>query len=42
MRFGRYEIRPLGGGMGCLMMIVFSFVASVVLTLLLNLLARLL
>jgi hypothetical protein len=29
--------RPLGGGLGCLAMIVFSVVASVVLTVLLNL-----
>jgi hypothetical protein len=35
-----FEIRPLGGGPGCLMMILFSVVASVVLTVLLNLLLR--
>jgi hypothetical protein len=41
MRFGdRVEVRPLGGAPGCLMMIVFSIVASVVLTVLVNLLAR--
>jgi hypothetical protein len=32
--------RPLGGGPGCLLMILFSIVASVVLTVVLNLLAR--
>lgn len=40
MRFGNMEIRPLGGGLGCLMMILFSVVASVVGTILLNLLLR--
>ena len=38
MRFGNVEVRPLGGGVGCLMMILFSIVASVVLTVVLNLL----
>jgi hypothetical protein len=37
MRIGNTEIRPLGGGLGCLLMILFSIVASVVLTVLLNL-----
>ncbi|SCG65944.1 hypothetical protein GA0070609_4092 [Micromonospora echinaurantiaca] len=37
MRFGNVEIRPLGGGVGCLLMILFSLVASIVLTVLLNL-----
>jgi len=40
MRPGRVQIRPLGGWPGCLMMIVFSLVASVVGTVLLNLLLR--
>jgi hypothetical protein len=31
------RIRPLGGRLGCLLMIVFSVLASVVLTILLNL-----
>jgi hypothetical protein len=31
------RIRPLGGGLGCLMMIAISIVLSVVLTVLLNL-----
>lgn len=34
----RVRIRPLGGAMGCLGMILFSIIASVLLTLLLNLL----
>ncbi|GAA4561577.1 hypothetical protein GCM10023176_00490 [Micromonospora coerulea] len=38
MRIGNVEIRPLGGGLGCLLMIFFSLVASIVLTVLLNLL----
>jgi hypothetical protein len=38
MRIGRTEIRPLGGGAGCLAMILISIVLSVVLTVLLNLL----
>lgn len=37
MRIGDTEIRPLGGGPGCLLMILFSVVASIVLTVLLNL-----
>jgi hypothetical protein len=40
MRMGNVEVRPLGGGMGCLGMILFSVIASVVLTVLVNLLAR--
>jgi hypothetical protein len=32
------EVRPLGGGAGCLGMILFSVLASLLLTLLLNLL----
>ena len=38
MRFGNVEIRPLGGGLGCLLMILFSVVASVLLTMVANLL----
>jgi len=37
MRFGRWDVRPLGGGLGCLVMILVSIVASIVLTVLLNL-----
>lgn len=40
MRFGHVEVRPLGGGTGCLGMILFSVIASIVLTVLLNLLLR--
>ena len=40
MRFGNTEIRPLGGAPGCLAMIALSIVASVVLTVALNLLVR--
>ena len=41
MRLGRnLEVRPLGGAPGCLAMIVFSIIASVLLTVVLNLLAR--
>jgi hypothetical protein len=32
------EVRPLGGGLGCLGMILFSILISVVLTIVLNLL----
>ena len=38
MRFGDAEVRPLGGGVGCLTMILLSVIVSVVLTVLLNLL----
>ncbi len=40
MRPGRLQIRPLGGWPGCLLMILFSVVASVVLTVVVNLLFR--
>jgi len=41
MRIGRnLEVRPLGGGPGCLAMILFSVIASIVLTIVLNLLLR--
>jgi hypothetical protein len=40
MRFGNLEVRPLGGGLGCLFMVLLSVVASVVLTVLVNLLVR--
>ena len=39
MRFGNLEVRPLGGGVGCLLMILVSLVLSVFLTLIVNLLA---
>jgi hypothetical protein len=40
MRFGNIEVRPLGGGLGCLLMVLVSVIASVVLTVLVNLLLR--
>jgi hypothetical protein len=41
MRLGRnVEVRPLGGAPGCLIMIVFSVLASVFLTVVANLLLR--
>ena len=36
----RFQVRPLGGAPGCLLMILFSVVASVLLTVLLNVLVR--
>lgn len=40
MRIGNTEIRPLGGGPGCLLMILVSLLLSVGLTILLNLAIR--
>ena len=41
MRLGRnVEVRPLGGGVGCLAMIIVSIIASVMLTVVLNLILR--
>ncbi len=41
MRLGRnVEVRPLGGGPGCLAMLVGSIVVSVLLTVILNLVVR--
>ena len=37
MTRSRVRVRPLGGALGCLMMIAFSVIASVVLTILVNL-----
>ena len=37
MRIGNTEVRFLGGGLGCLTMIVLSILLSVLLTLLVNL-----
>jgi hypothetical protein len=37
MRIGDTEVRFFGGGLGCLLMILFSIVASITLTVLLNL-----
>ena len=38
MRQGNREIRPLGGGLGCLVMILISIALSVLLTVCVNLL----
>jgi hypothetical protein len=38
MRFGNVDIRPVGGGVGCLTMLLVSVIASIVLTILLNVL----
>jgi len=38
MRLGNWEIRPLGGGLGCLVMILVSIALSVLLTVCVNLL----
>ncbi len=40
MRMGNVEIRPLGGGAGCLGMLLFSILASVLLTIIVNVLLR--
>ena len=40
MRIGRWDVRPLGGGWGCLAMIAISILASLLLTLLLNVCVR--
>jgi hypothetical protein len=38
MRLGNWEVRPLGGGLGCLAMILASIALSVLLTVCVNLL----
>jgi hypothetical protein len=40
VRFGNYEVRPLGGATGCLLMILASIILSVLLTVGLNLVLR--
>lgn len=40
MRIGNVEVRPLGGGLGCLLMILLSVVGSIVLTVLVNVAIR--
>ena len=37
MRIGNVEMRPLGGGLGCLLMLLGSLLLSVILTVALNL-----
>jgi hypothetical protein len=41
VRIGNVEIRPLGGGTGCLLMILGSILLSIILTLALNAVIRL-
>jgi hypothetical protein len=36
MRIGKWDVRPLGGGVGCLVMLLVSIGLSILLTLLLN------
>jgi hypothetical protein len=40
MRIGDTEVRPLGGALGCLVMIAVSIALSVLLTVALNLVLR--
>jgi len=40
MRIGDVEVRPLGGGAGCLGMLLVSVLLSVALTVIVNLLVR--
>jgi hypothetical protein len=40
MRIGNVDVRPVGGGAGCLVMLLVSVVLSIVLTVGLNLLLR--
>ena len=40
VRMGRYDVQPLGGGAACLGMLLFSLLASVFLTVVVNLLLR--
>jgi hypothetical protein len=40
MRIGNTEIRPLGGGLGCLLMILASLVLSILCTVGANLVVR--
>jgi hypothetical protein len=40
VRIGNTEVRALGGGAGCLGMLLFSLLASVILTVIVNLIAR--
>ncbi|WFE27776.1 hypothetical protein O7623_00735 [Solwaraspora sp. WMMD791] len=40
MRIGNTEVRPLGGGIGCLLMLLVSLLLSVVATIVLNVALR--
>jgi hypothetical protein len=39
-RRGSFSVRPLGGGAGCVSMILFSILVSIILTILLNVVAH--
>lgn len=36
MRIGHWDVRPLGGALGCVIMLLVSILASIVLTVLVN------
>jgi hypothetical protein len=36
VRIGNWDVRPLGGALGCAMMVLVSILASIVLTVLVN------
>ena len=40
MRIGKVEVRPLGGSAGCAGMLLFSMLASLLLTIIVNVLLR--
>lgn len=40
MKIGRWDVRPLGGAPGCLLMIALSVSLSILLTILLNVVFR--
>jgi hypothetical protein len=40
MRIGRWDVRPVGGALGCLTMVLVSILLSVLLTVILNALLR--
>ena len=40
MRIGNTDVRPLGGGAGCLVMLLVSVLLSVLLTVVLNMVLR--
>lgn len=40
MRIGRWDVRPLGGAPGCVLMVAVSIALSIALTVLLNLIFR--
>jgi hypothetical protein len=40
VRIGRWDVRPLGGAPGCVLMVAVSIALSIALTVLLNLIFR--